>query len=104
MIKSRYYLKTYHRHVLGIVKVNEENNVMYWKEVVDLLNQLDNENKMLKEALKNSYNYEICENCEYARYESYVDFEGFEDCDFECLKGCEDIDGRSECDDFKLKF
>ena len=48
MTKTKYYLKTNHNVVLGIVKVNEENNVLYWNEVVDLLNSLSEKNEQLR--------------------------------------------------------
>jgi len=49
MTKTKYYLKTNQGVVLGIVKVNEENNVLHWNEVVGLLNTLNNENEQLKQ-------------------------------------------------------
>ena len=49
---SKYYLKTRHGVVLGIVKVNEEKSVLHWGEVVDLLNSLTKENELLKNELR----------------------------------------------------
>ncbi len=37
--KTKYYLKGMQGVVLGVVKVNEEENVLHWNEVVDLLNE-----------------------------------------------------------------
>ena len=46
--KTKYYLKSRQGVVLGVVKVNEEDNVLYWNEVVDLLNSLTEENEQLR--------------------------------------------------------
>lgn len=46
--KTKYYLKSRQGVVLGVVKVNEEDNVLHWNEVVDLLNSLTEENEQLK--------------------------------------------------------
>lgn len=73
-------------------------------DLIKKIKQLEEENEQLREALKNSYNWEICENCEYANYSShYVYAEGIE-YDFECLKGHAHVDEMSECDEFKLKI
>ena len=37
--KTKYYLKSRQGVVLGVVKVNEEDNVLHWNDVVDLLNE-----------------------------------------------------------------
>ena len=52
MVKTKYYLKTRHGVVLGVVKVNEESNVLYWNEIVRLLNQLYEENEQLQKENK----------------------------------------------------
>ena len=39
---------------MGVVKVNEEDNVLYWNKVVDLLNSLTEENKELKAEIEQS--------------------------------------------------
>lgn len=46
--KTKYYLKSRQGIILGVVKVNEEDNVLYWNKVVDLLNSLAEENEQLK--------------------------------------------------------
>ena len=55
MTKTKYYLKINHNIVLGIVKVNEENNVLHWNEIVDLLNSLSEKNERLKEENDDFY-------------------------------------------------
>lgn len=65
---------------------------------------LEKENDKLKNALKNSYLNEICENCKHGYYYLY-DNQGFEG-DFECKKGHDgtDCDGLKYCDDFELEY
>lgn len=50
--KTKYYLKSRQGIILGVVKVNEEDNVLYWNKVVDLLNGLAEENEQLKQELQ----------------------------------------------------
>lgn len=50
--KTKYYLKSRQGIILGVVKVNEEDNVLYWNKVVDLLNGLTEENEQLKQELQ----------------------------------------------------
>lgn len=50
--KTKYYLKSRQGVVLGVVKVNEEENVLSWGKVVDLLNSLTEENEQLREINK----------------------------------------------------
>jgi len=76
------------------------------KKYVELLKQqgrLEKENEQLKEALKNSYINEICENCKYGDY-YFVNTPWAYEGDFECKKGHngEDCDGLEECSDFEL--
>lgn len=73
------------------------------------MRDLVNENEQLKQALKNSYINEICENCKYGHYYLSDNFDGGFEGDFECLKkhfGNEHwkCDGLTECDDFELDF
>lgn len=46
--KTKYYLKSRQGVVLGVVKVNEEENVLNWNKVVDLLNSLTEEKEQLR--------------------------------------------------------
>lgn len=66
--------------------------------------RIKKENEQLKNALKNSYLNEICENCKHGYYYLY-DNQGFEG-DFECKKGHDsaDCDGLKDCDDFELEY
>lgn len=50
--KTKYYLKSRQGVVLGVVKVNEEDNVLDWNKVVDLLNSLTEENEQVKKRNK----------------------------------------------------
>lgn len=50
--KTKYYLKGRQGIILGVVKVNEEDNVLDWNKVVDLLNGLAEENEQLKKRNK----------------------------------------------------
>lgn len=72
-------------------------------------NRLEKENEQLKEALKNSYINEICENCKHGHYFLTDNFVGGFEGDFECLKehfGNDhwECDGLTECDDFELEI
>lgn len=49
--KTKYYLKSRQGIILGVVKVNEEDNVLSWGKIVDLLNSLTEENEVLLENL-----------------------------------------------------
>lgn len=74
------------------------------KEVENLLNEQHAENQKLREALKNSYLEEICENCKHGDY--WID-EYYREGNFECRKkhfGNDHwkCDGLKECDDFEL--
>ena len=97
-------------------------------ECVDLLNQLNDENEQLshdatilicsnqeyreeneqlREALKNSYINEICENCKYGHYWISGSYGFGLEGEFECTKkhfGNDHwkCDGLTECDDFEL--
>lgn len=80
---SKYYLKTRHGIVLGIVKVNEEKNVLHWGEVVDLLNSLEKDNERLKNELRKEkslleysdsmYNTDLIVNVRFSRGEWKAD-------------------------------
>lgn len=52
MFKTKYYLKGKQGIILGVVKVNEEENVLNWNKVVNLLNELSDENRQLQEEIK----------------------------------------------------
>lgn len=52
MFKTKYYLKSKQGIILGVVKVNEEENVLNWNKVVDLLNSLTEENEQVKKRNK----------------------------------------------------
>lgn len=94
----------------------DDGNILNSFNAMKLLNHFDKENtklkqenEQLKEALKNSYMNEICENCKYGNYclsdNYYGGFEG----DFECLKkhfGNDHwkCDGLTECDEFELEI
>lgn len=73
-------------------------------EQEERIKELEEENERLKNALKNSYLDEICENCKHGYYYLY-DNQGFEG-DFECKKGHDsaDCDGLKDCDDFELEY
>lgn len=76
---------------------------------VKKVQKLAKENEQLKQALKNSYINEICENCKYGNYFLSDNFDGGFEGDFECLKKHFDnehwkCDGLKECDDFELDF
>lgn len=47
--KTKYYLKSRQGVVLGVVKVNEEDNVLHWNDVVDLLNEQQSKIRLLEE-------------------------------------------------------
>lgn len=57
--KSKYYLKSRQGVVLGVVKVNEEKNLLHWNEVIDLLNEQNEKIKELEKKLN---------DCEKFRY------------------------------------
>ena len=95
------------RRMRKVIKTLDNNRVSkhdadsLMKEVDDVIE----ENRRLKEALKNAYINEICENCKSGKYERTDFGEG----DFECLKkhfGDDHwkCDGLKECTDFELKF
>lgn len=69
MFKTKYYLKTKQGIILGVVKVNEEENVLNWNKVVDLLNSLTEENEQLRQKKHWVYvdvdNANGCMNCKY---------------------------------------
>lgn len=74
---------------------------------VNVLNQLAEENEQLREALKNSYVNEICENCKYGHYWISGSYGFGLEGEFECTKkhfGNDHwkCDGLTECDDFEL--
>ena len=65
------------------------------------------ENEQLREALKNSYVNEICENCKYGHYWMSGSYGFGLEGEFECTKkhfGNDHwkCDGLTECDDFEL--
>ncbi len=73
------------------------------EDIMELLNTLADENEQLREALKNSYVTELCENCKYVIYESWeVPFCGWEH-DRDCKKGHNEYEV-TECDDFELNL
>lgn len=49
--KTKYYLKSRQGVVLGVVKVNEEENVLHWNDVVDLLNEMNEDIQYLNAFL-----------------------------------------------------
>lgn len=71
--------------------------------------QLEKENEKLKDALKNSYINEICENCKHGHYWISETFGYGLEGEFECLKkhfGNDHwkCDGLTECDEFELEI
>lgn len=64
------------------------------------LNELNDENQVLRESLKNQYMNEICETCKFGQY----DMDWYGEGEFECLKGhnAVECDGKTECEDFEL--
>jgi hypothetical protein len=101
------YIQLKHRHsLLHDEYVDAECDRYSYRKDIE---SLEKENEQLKEALKNSYMNEICENCKYGNYclsdNYYGGFEG----DFECLKknfGNDHwkCDGLTECDEFELEI
>ena len=78
-------------------------------DFLNLVNTIAEENEQLKQALKESYINEICENCRYGNYFLTDNFDGGFEGDFECTKkhfGNDHwkCDGLTECDDFELNL
>jgi len=101
--------------IIGLVKTDEHTDSVQLKKEAQLsicekrMIELEKENEQLKQALKNSYINEICENCKYGNYFKTDNFIGGFEWDFECTKkhfGKEHwkCDGLTECDDFELKI
>jgi uncharacterized protein YhaN len=79
------------------------------KEAETKIKELSEENEQLKQALKNSYINEICENCKYGHYWISETFGFGKEGEFECTKkhfGNDHwkCDGLTECDEFELEI
>ena len=103
-----------------IVVTGSDGSFHYWDKFTDeritsvlelenKLNELSDENEQLKQALKNSYINEICENCKYGHYWISETFGFGLEGEFECTKkhfGNDHwkCDGLTECDEFELEI
>lgn len=102
--KTKYYLKGKQGIILGVVKVNEEENVLHWNEVVELLNRLNDENERLKQQLL----YDGDDVCDICKHEYLVPWDnyfiskckkGHEECSKEDIEYCEDFESKGVYDD-----
>lgn len=70
------FIKTYHSHI-----IDKKKEIRTLEEYVNYLNELDEENKGLKQELKIYRKVASCSNCHYHNYDWFDDGDEFEVCD-----------------------